>query len=89
MGEFKTGISKFLKSLNQTGRHLVITQNGRPAGVVLTPEEYDRLTYQNSFVKSVSQGQQDIESGEYYTIDQVKEKIKSSRMTNDEMLSVE
>ncbi|MBN2102995.1 type II toxin-antitoxin system Phd/YefM family antitoxin [bacterium] len=79
MGEFKTGISKFLKSLNETGRHLVITQNGRPAGVVLTPNEYDKLTYQNSFVNSVNQGQQDIESGEYYTTDQVKEKIKMAR----------
>ena len=79
VAEFKTGISKFLKSLNETGRHLVITQNGRPAGVVLTPAEYDRLTYQNSFAASVHQGQQDIESGEYYTIDQVKEKIRSAR----------
>ncbi|HEU20517.1 MAG TPA: type II toxin-antitoxin system Phd/YefM family antitoxin [Deltaproteobacteria bacterium] len=79
VGEFKTGISKFLKSLNETGHHLVITQNGRPAGVILTPSEYDKLTYQNPFVKSVNQGQQDIESGEYHTTDEVKEKIKSAR----------
>ena len=79
VGEFKTGISKFLKSLNKTGRHLVITQNGRPAGVVLTPGEYDKLTYQHSFVKSVNQGQHDIETGDYYTTDQVKEKIKLAR----------
>ena len=79
VGEFKTGISKFLKSLNETGRHLIITQNGRPAGVVLTPGEYDKLTYQNSFVNSVNQGQHDIESGEYYTTDQVNEKIKMAR----------
>jgi len=81
VGEFKTGISKFLKLLNETGRHLVITQNGRPAGVVLTPYEYDKLTYQNSFVKSVNQGQQDIELGKFYTTDEVKEKIKSGRIS--------
>jgi len=83
VGEFKTGISKFLKSLNETGRHLVITQNGRPAGVVLTPAEYDKLTYQNSFIKSVNQGQQDIESSEYYTTDEVKEEIKSARISRN------
>jgi prevent-host-death family protein len=79
VAEFKTGISKYLKSLKETGHPLIITQNGRPAGVLITPAEYDSLTYKRLFAESVSRGVQNIESGEVYSTDEVKEKIKSAR----------
>ena len=79
VAEFKTSISKYLKSLKETGHPLVITQNGRPAGVLITPNEYDSLTYQHLFSKSVNQGLKDIESGDSFTTDELKDKIKSVR----------
>lgn len=79
VAEFKTSISKYLKSLKETGQPLIITQNGRPAGVLITPAEYDSLTYQHQFTESVQQGIREIESGEYFSTDALKDKITSER----------
>jgi len=79
VGEFKTGISKYLKSLKETGHPLIITQNGRPAGVVITPAEYDNLTYKSQFIDSVNQGLRDTEAGKSYSTEELKEKIESAR----------
>ncbi len=51
LGEFKSGISKYLKSVQRSGQPLVITQNGRPAGVLLAPAEYDELIKRRSIVE--------------------------------------
>ncbi len=79
VGEFKTGISKWLKSIRSKNHPVVITQNGKPAGVLITPEEYDKLTYTKSFTESINRGIHDIESGATFTTSEVKEKIQESR----------
>ncbi|MBK9544243.1 MAG: type II toxin-antitoxin system Phd/YefM family antitoxin [Dehalococcoidia bacterium] len=43
LGEFKANAAKLLRQLRDSGSPLVITQNGRPAAVLLTPEAYDAL----------------------------------------------
>lgn len=83
VAEFKTGISKYLKSLKETGHPVIITQNGRPAGVVITPAEYDNLTNKSLFIESVNQGLHDIESGEFYSTEELREKIKSARVSRN------
>jgi len=45
IAEFKAGISRWFKSLKSTGQPVIITQNGKPAGVLLSPEDYDELVY--------------------------------------------
>ena len=42
---------------------MVITQNGRPAGVLLSPREYDRITERQRFLESIAAGLADAESG--------------------------
>jgi len=79
VGEFKTSISKYLKTLNDTGHPLIITQNGRPAGVLVTPNEYDNLVYKDQFVSSVNRGLKDIESNDSYTTEQIEKELKSVR----------
>lgn len=79
VGEFKTSISKYLKNLHETGHPLVITQNGRPAGVLVTPSEYDSLVYKQQFIASVQKGIQDIESQKTYTTKQLKNELKKVR----------
>lgn len=79
VAKFKTSISKYLKALKETGHPVIITQNGSPAGVLITPTEYDNLTYNKLFIESINSGLKDIESGEFYTTDELKDKIKSSR----------
>lgn len=43
IGHFKTHASEHIRNLHRTGRPMVITQNGRAAAVVLTPEEFEEL----------------------------------------------
>ena len=43
--------------------------------------EYDNLTYKSLFIESVNKGLNDIESGEFYRTEELKEKIKSVRVS--------
>lgn len=63
LGEFKTNAASILKSLEQRQSPLVITQNGRPACVVLSPAEFDRLQERQAFLEAVSNGLNDIKAG--------------------------
>ncbi len=79
VAEFKLQISKYLNSLKTNRRPMVITQNGKPAGVVLSPEDYDELIYQKSFIESVYRGLTDVEKGNAYTTEQLKAELEKRR----------
>ena len=61
LGQFKTHASQLLKSINTNNRTIVITQNGKPAGVVMSPT--DRLNSQARFILAVQQGLNDEQAG--------------------------
>jgi len=63
IGEFKTHASRVLRRLRATQRPIVITLNGKPAAVLITPEEFDRLYERERFVEAVGQGLADSEAG--------------------------
>ncbi len=63
LSQFKVQASKVLNSLHETGRSVVITQNGKPSAVVITPEEFDRLHEREEFVAAVAEGRTDAKSG--------------------------
>ena len=79
IAEFKTSISKWFKSLQNTGHPLIITQNGKPAGVLLSPSDYDELVYRKSFLDSISRGISDADSGRTYSTEEIKAKFTSRR----------
>jgi len=60
---FKARASEVVRSLRSRGRPMIITQNGRPAAVLLSPEEFDRLTYRERFRAAVREGLADAEAG--------------------------
>lgn len=60
LGEFKTHAASYLKNLDGP---MVITQNGRPAGVLLAPSDYDQLTERQLFLESLAAGLADAEDG--------------------------
>ena len=66
LGEFKSRAASYLKDLDGP---VVITQNGRPAGVLLSPIEYDRLCEQQRFLESIAAGVADVQAGR--TMDEV------------------
>ncbi|HXO19691.1 MAG TPA: type II toxin-antitoxin system Phd/YefM family antitoxin, partial [Thermoanaerobaculia bacterium] len=61
LGEFKTHASRVLRELKDSQRAVVITENGRPAAVLITPEEFDRLRERERFVAAVREGLADAE----------------------------
>jgi prevent-host-death family protein len=48
---FKTHASEHIRNMHRTHRPMVITQNGKQAAVVLTPEDFEALEYRE-FVKA-------------------------------------
>jgi prevent-host-death family protein len=63
VGELKAHLSEMIRALRGRRRPLVVTQNGKPAAVILSPEDFDRLTGQARFVASVHEGLSDLEAG--------------------------
>lgn len=63
VSEFKAQAADLLKRIAESKQPLVITQNGRPAGVLLSPAAYDELMEKSEFVAAVSAGLSDIEAG--------------------------
>lgn len=62
LGEFKTHASRILRRLKESKRPIVITQNGKPAGVLITPAEFDRLEERQRFLSAVQEGLADSEN---------------------------
>ena len=63
VGEFKTKVSRVLRRLQATRRPFVITQNGKPAAVLLAPEEFDRLNEHARFIEALDEGLADSAAG--------------------------
>lgn len=79
VGEFKAGLSKWLKSIHDSSRPLIITQNGRPSGVLLSPQEFDRLRQNRPFLESIQRGLADAEAGRVFETSQLKQELEKRR----------
>ena len=63
VSDFKAKAADWLRRLNESSEPVVITQNGKAAGVLLSPAAYDELTERYRFMRSVEQGLSDVEAG--------------------------
>ena len=63
IAEFKAHVSEVVRGLATRGRPCIVTQNGKPAAVLLSPAEFDRLSYHARLVAAASQGLSDVEQG--------------------------
>lgn len=79
IAEFKTNISKWFKTLQTSGHPLIITQNSKPAGVLLSASDYDELVYRKSFLDSVERGITDVDSGRTLTTAELRNFLQSRR----------
>jgi prevent-host-death family protein len=75
IGEFKAKASQFLRDIARTGQSLVITQNGRPAGVVISPGEFDRLQDRQQFLESIAAGLADADAGRMMTSAELRQRL--------------
>jgi len=63
IAELKANMSEIVRGLDDRPRPLVVTLNGKPAAVVMSPREYDLLSYRSRFVEAVNEGLADTEAG--------------------------
>jgi prevent-host-death family protein len=63
VGEFKAHLAQVLLKLRQSDRPIVITQNGKPAAVMVSPKEFDRFLERERFIESIREGLSDSEAG--------------------------
>jgi prevent-host-death family protein len=63
VSEFKAQAGELLKRIGDSRKPLVITQHGRPAGVLLSPAAYDELMDRTQLVTHVSAGLADLDAG--------------------------
>ena len=63
VSEFKAQAASWFARLAATGQPVVITQNGKPAGVLLSPGAFDSLTERARFVVAIEDGLEDSKAG--------------------------
>ena len=79
VGQFKSGLAKYLKEIQSKRNSLIITQNGKPAGVLISPSEFDELRQTKLFINSISQGLSDSEKGEVLSTSQLRKELQKTR----------
>ena len=77
VSEFKAQAAEWLRRIGETGAPLVVTQNGKPAGVLLSPQAFDELTERVRFTTAVQEGLADAEAGRVHSHARVKQRMRS------------
>ena len=80
VGQFKSGLAKYLKEIQNKRNSLIITQNGKPAGVLISPSEFDDLRQTKLFIDSISRGLSDSEKGEVLSTSQLRSAMQKTRV---------
>jgi len=75
LGEFKARAARILKDLPGRGNPLVITQNGRPACVVMSPDEFDRMRERQAFLEAVARGLADVKAGRVISDEELQKQL--------------
>ena len=77
LAEFKSQAPSLLERISNSSQPLLITQNGKPAAVLVSPAEFDRIQEQETarFVTAVTRGLQDADVGKVMTSAQAKSRL--------------
>jgi len=79
IAQFKGQAAHWLDHAAKTGQPFVITQNGRPAAVVMSPVEYDRLQDRQRLLESIAAGIADAEAGRVMSTKERQRRLASRR----------
>ncbi len=77
LAEVKARLSAFVDSVESTHERIVITRNGRPAAVLVSPEDLESLEETIAILsdpeamKEIAEAQTAISHGDFVTIDQI------------------
>jgi len=75
IAQFKAHASEWFRKLGKGKSTVVITSNGHTAGVLLSPLEYDRLTYTHRFLSAIKEGMADSDAGRTRSTEEVLRKF--------------
>jgi len=84
IGEFKGQAARWLRRVSETGQPVVITQNGKPAGVLLSPSGFDRLQERQAFLESIAKGVGDADAGRVMETQELKRRLALERESSNE-----
>ena len=79
--EARARLTELLDDVNQCHEHVVITRNGRPAGVVLSNEEYEALVEtlevleDEESLEALRESESDVRAGRLYSLDEVRREL--------------
>ncbi len=77
VSEFKAQAADWLKRIADTEQPVVITQNGKAAGVLLSPRAFDQLVERARFVAAVEEGLADVKAGRVTDHEEVVKQVRS------------
>lgn len=64
LGEFKAQAARYLRDLAAHGEPMVITQNGRPVAVVMSPAAFEDIRARQEHLEAVARGIEDADRGD-------------------------
>jgi len=79
VGQFKSNLAKYMKEIQMNRNPLIITQNGKPTGVLISPSEFDKYLQTKLFINSIARGLTDTEKGDVFTTARIKKELQKRR----------
>ena len=76
IAELKARLSELVRGLEHR-RPLVVTLNGKPAAVIMSPREYDRVSSRERVLAKIDEGLRDAAEGRTYTHEEVGRMIEA------------
>ena len=67
VSEARAKLPKLLKEINRTKQHYILTRNGKAAGILMSPEEYETMEIlaDSSLVRSLLRAEEDVRAGRF------------------------
>ncbi len=78
VSDFKALASDWLRRVAASGQPLVITQHGKAAGVLLSPEAFDQLMEQTRFLGAVQEGLTQAAAGDVLSTEEVFDRLEQN-----------
>ena len=79
--EARARLTELLDDVEARHEHVVITRNGRPAAVVISPEEWEALEetvevlQDDELLAALRESEEDVKAGRLFSLDEVKREL--------------
>ena len=76
--EFKAKLSSWLRHVAKNRRPVLIALNGKPAGVLLDPRDFDEAQERSRFIEAVQKGLEDADAGRFVSEEELDEVLDAA-----------